>query len=401
MHSLHIDSYFGVYKPKGDLVHLLLSGVSRRIAMVLLYIFSPIYIYLNATELGFSQSQAILVVLFFYLISYTVKLGTLVYSEDLSRKIGFKSTIRLSLVPYLVFILAMIATPYSSVMLLVAAVMMGMHTGFFWWGYHGYFIKTGESGHLGKSVGEADLLETTATVVTPIIGALIAGILGISVLFIVSAVFMVIAIILLGKDHERRQRRDVKFVEVLKLIKKHKYIAVAYVGVATDMVMYIVIWPVFLFLFFGEVLNLGIVVSASAFFAAIFSYIVGSRVDKQGERRVVSIGSPLVSISWFIKAFVQTLPVFIATDALRNFGQKMTVVPLVALTYKKGMESETARAILFLETSLIAGAILILLLLSIFVYLGGSLVAGFVAVSIFSLLPLIAVYKHKIHDAEK
>ena len=330
-----------------------------------------------------------------------MKLGTLVYSEDLSRKIGFKSTIRLSLVPYLVFILAMIATPYSSVMLLVAAVMMGMHTGFFWWGYHGYFIKTGESGHLGKSVGEADLLETTATVVTPIIGALIAGILGISVLFIVSAVFMVIAIILLGKDHERRQRRDVKFVEVLKLIKKHKYIAVAYVGVATDMVMYIVIWPVFLFLFFGEVLNLGIVVSASAFFAAIFSYIVGSRVDKQGERRVVSIGSPLVSISWFIKAFVQTLPVFIATDALRNFGQKMTVVPLVALTYKKGMESETARAILFLETSLIAGAILILLLLSIFVYLGGSLVAGFVAVSIFSLLPLIAVYKHKIHDAEK
>ena len=401
MHSLHIDSYFSVYKPKGDLVHLLLSGVSRRIAMVLLYIFSPIYIYLNATELGFSQSQAILVVLFFYLISYTVKLGTLVYSEDLSRKIGFKSTIRLSLVPYLVFILAMIATPYSSVMLLVAAVMMGMHTGFFWWGYHGYFIKTGESGHLGKSVGEADLLETTATVVTPIIGALIAGILGISVLFIVSAVFMVIAIILLGKDHERRQRRDVKFVEVLKLIKKHKYIAVAYVGVATDMVMYIVIWPVFLFLFFGEVLNLGIVVSASAFVAAIFSYIVGSRVDKQGERRVVSIGSPLVSISWFIKAFVQTLPVFIATDALRNFGQKMTVVPLVALTYKKGMESETARAILFLETSLIAGAILILLLLSIFVYLGGSLVAGFVAVSIFSLLPLIAVYKHKIHDAEK
>lgn len=401
MHSLHIDSYFGVYKPKGDLVHLLLSGVSRRIAMVLLYIFSPIYIYLNATELGFSQSQAILVVLFFYLISYTVKLGTLVYSEDLSRKIGFKSTIRLSLVPYLVFILAMIATPYSSVMLLVAAVMMGMHTGFFWWGYHGYFIKTGESGQLGKSVGEADFLETAATVATPIIGALIAGFLGISVLFIVSAVFMVIAIILLGKDHERRQRRDVKFVEVLKLIKKHKYIAVAYVGVATDMVMYIVIWPVFLFLFFGEVLNLGIVVSASAFVAAIFSYIVGSRVDKQGERRVVSIGSPLVSISWFIKAFVQTLPVFIATDALRNFGQKMTVVPLVALTYKKGMESETARAILFLETSLIAGAILILLLLSIFVYLGGSLVAGFVAVSIFSLLPLIAVYKHKIHDAEK
>ena len=82
---------------------------------------------------------------------------------------------------------------------------------------------------------------------------------------------MGVALLLLGKDHERRQRRDIKFSEVISLIKSHKSISLAYIGSSAETVLYMVIWPLFLFGFFGQVISLGAVVSVSVFFAAIFS----------------------------------------------------------------------------------------------------------------------------------
>lgn len=388
------------HRPKADLMPLFLSGVSRRVAITLLSLFSPIFIYQIAKVLFVSSVIPIIAVLFYYLLAISAKFLALIFSENLSQKIGFKGTIWLSSVPFILFIPCLVYTSSWPILFLPAAILWGTHSGLFWWGYHGYFIKTADEDHFGQSISEARFLETIAAVLTPFLGAVVISYLGFPVVFILSAVFMIVSLVLLGKDHDRRQKRDIKFREIISLVKSHKSISLAYIGSSAEAIIYIVVWPVFLFLFFGQVITLGIVISLASLFAAVFALAVGARIDRQGERRIVAMGVPLVFLSWTLKIIKKSLPVFILADSIWNFGQRMVGMPLNALTYRKALEAESAKAVLFRETTLMIGALLSLLIVIAWIYLGGGLSGSFVLAAIFSTLPLVAVFKKRIRDID-
>ena len=133
----------------------------------------------------------------------------------------------------------------------------------------------------------------------------------------------------------------------------------------------------------------------SVFFAAIFTLVLGRWVDKQGERKIISIGAPLVTFSWIVRIVKKSLPFFVLADSVWNFGQKMVDLPLNTLTYKKGIEGGAARAILFRETAITIGGLLSLTLLIVWMLYGGNLEEGFIIAAVLSTLPLIAVYKKR------
>ena len=384
-------------KPKADLMHLFLSGVARRVAVSLLTLFPPIYIYQIGRNLGFPTGPSIIMVLLYFFLGGGVKLITFTISENLSQKIGFKHMMWASGIPFLIFIPAIIFASSYPYLLILAGISWGVHAGFFWWGYHGYFVKTEEKEHFGQSVGEANLLETTASVLAPIGGALITNYLGFSPLFILSAVFLAASLIFLGKDHEKRQKRDIKFSEVLSLIKKHQYISLSYIGSSAEGIIYTDIWPLFLFLFFGQVISLGAIVSIASLMAAGFSVLMGGWVDRQGVRRIVAFGAPLTTLAWILRIVNKTFPIFVIADSIENFGARMVALPLNALTYKKAAEAEAAKAILFRETTLIIGALIVILVLMVWIYIGGNLAGSFILAAFFSIFPLLAIFKRKIH----
>jgi MFS family permease len=388
------------HRPKTDLMSLFLSGVSRRVAITLLSLFSPIFIYQIAKVLFVSSAIPIIAVLFYYFLAISAKLLALIFSENLSQKIGFKGTIWLSSVPFIFFIPCLVYASSWPILFLPAAILWGIHSGLFWWGYHGYFIKTADEDHFGQSISEARLLETIAAVLTPFLGAVVINYLGFPAVFILSAVFMIASLVLLGKDHDRRQKRDIKFGEVISLVKSHKSVSLAYIGSSAEAIIYIVVWPVFLFLFFGQVITLGIIISLASLFAAVFALTVGARIDRQGERRIVAMGVPLVFLSWTLRIVKKSLPVFILADSIWSFGQRMVAMPLNALTYRKALEAESAKAILFRETTLMIGALLSLFIMIVWTYLGGGLSGSFMLAAIFSTLPLVAVFKKRIRDTD-
>ncbi|RLC32706.1 hypothetical protein DRH13_01305 [Candidatus Woesebacteria bacterium] len=383
---------------KNELKPLLLSGAARRMSVTLIAIFSPIYIYLIAEGYNLGSRYAIIVVLLYYIIAILSKIVSLSFSENLSQKIGFKSMIWASFAPFILFILSLAYASLWPYLFILAAIFWGIHVGFFWWGYHGYFIKEGDDDHFGLNIGEARFLETTVAVLSPFLGALIISFLGFNALYIFSGVFMGVALLLLGKDHERRQRRDIRFSEVISLIKSHKSISLAYIGSSAETILYMVIWPLFLFRFFGQVISLGAVVSVSVFFAAVFSLVLGRWVDKQGERKIIAIGTPMVTLSWIIRIVKKSLPIFILADSIWNFGQRMVDLPLSTLTYKKGIEGGVARAILFRETAITIGGLLSLILLIVWMLYGGRLEEGFIIAALLSTLPLVAVYKKRFEN---
>jgi MFS family permease len=385
-----------LYHPKKKLTRLILAGAARNASISFLAYFSAVYIYQLFYGLGKSSRESIYYVLIFYLILNITKQIVYSISEDLSQKIGFQNSIRLSLIPFVLLIAFMIFSGTNPYLVLFAGAFWGIHAGFYWWGYHGYFIKSGDSQHFGAGIGEQDMIIALSGIIAPIIGAIVISQYGFNYIFILSFVFMLAAIILLANDKKIIQKHDVYYGDVIRLLLKHKSITLAYISGGIEGTFYLIGWGLFLYFFFGNVLGLGFVVSVSLFLSAIFSIFIGRHIDKSGERKVIAVGTPLFSLSWVLRAFVSAPFMFVLADSFRFFSDKMVALPLMKISYKKGRDDYIAKAILFREIALGIGSIAALSLIFVFVQMDKDFVFQFFVVALISLFPLIAIVKKRI-----
>lgn len=385
-----------LYNPGKDLSKLFFAGIARRVAISFLSFFSAVFIYQLYVDGGFTQRNAMYIVLLFYILLVAFKQAFLSVSEDLSQKIGFTGTMRLSFIPFVILILSLIFAESYPSLVFVAGIAWGIHAGLFWWGYHGYFIKKADSSHFGEGLGESEMLKTVVTIIAPVLGAVVIDVFGFQVAFLLSGLAMLVGVITLGDDKEVKQKHDIKYKDAIGLIFKHKSVAAAYFANGAEAVIYTVIWSLFLYFFFNGVLGMGIVVSISLFLSAIFAIFIGKKIDKSGERKVLAVGSPLFSLSWIMRIFASNPFSFILSDGLRNFSDKMVSLPLMELSYKKGVEDYTSKAILFREIAIGFGALVALLVVFVFISLGLWFVEIFVLTAVLILLPLIPIFSKKI-----
>lgn len=391
---LHSADY--LYKPEKDLMHLFWSGVARRIAINFLAIFSAIYIYQLFLSLGYNDKTSIYFVLLFFSLIVIFKQAFFAISENLSQRVGFRGIIVFSLIPFAFLILSLVLSSNNPLLVFIAGALWGVHAGMFWWGHHGYFVKAADRGHFGAGLGEVEMLKTVASIIAPLTGALIIDFIGYNSIFIFSGIFMVISVLLLKDSGDFKQKHDVSYLDVLKIVLKHKSISLAYIFGGAEAIYYTVGWGLFLFLFFGDVLGLGAVLSISLLLSAIFGVFVGGKIDEQGERRVVTIGSPLFSIAWLLRAVSKTPALFVLADSLRHFSDKLVGMPLLELTYKKGVEDYVGKAILFRGIATGIGSLIGIVIIFVVVYLGIGLRGGFYAIAVMSLLPLVAIIRKRL-----
>jgi hypothetical protein len=384
------------YKPQGRVLDLFWSSATRRIAQTLIIVFSAVYVYQGFSGLGFSYISSIIFVCLFYALFLLSKLMFLSVAENLSIRAGFKGMIWLSVIPFAFFIPTMIYAETRPLFFFIAALFYGAQSAFYWWGYHGYFIKTGDKEHYGGGIGVFEFINTLAVVATPFFGGLLISIYGFSFLYALAGLFMFLSLVLLGKGNDQRQNTDVFFMDVIKLIFKHRFVSSAYVGISMEGAFYFIGWPLFLYFLFGEVVSLGTFVTLSMLVAAILGVFVGNKIDREGERGVVAISTPLLSFSWLLKLVSLNLPLLIVADSIRNLGEKLLAISLTELTYKKASEAESAKAILFREVSTVLGGLICLFFIAALTLLGFDLIKLFFFVAFFALLPLILVFKGRI-----
>jgi len=375
---------------------LFAGSVTRRFAITFVGLFSPIYIYGLLLDEFNSSFAAILGVFVFYIFLYVVKLFFHFYSEDLSRKIGYKGTIRKSVMPYLLFIPFMLLASQNVYFLVLASFFYGAHMGFYWWGFHGYFSMTADKHHFGKNIGKYEFYDALAKIAAPLIGAIIIVKLGFNVIYISSALLMILSAIFFGKNNDKRQKLDVKAVDVFKRLVAYKSLSLALVGISGSFVIIGVVWPLYLFLFFDEVIGLGLVVSAGLFVTAVFSLILGNLIDKHKERTSVLVGSPVSIMSWILRVFLAGANIFVFADFLSNMGLRMLDLPILELIYKEARSGKSALVLLYREGAITLGLIISLVLSTIAYYFTKDLRSTFILAAILSTLPLIAIYRKRI-----
>lgn len=379
---------------KGKFINLgplFASATLRQVAVTLLSLFSPLYILQRSQEVGFSLDLAIVVVIFFFVVLHFFKLLTLPLAENLGVKVGFKAILAFSSIPFVLFLTFLYLSRTYYLFLIPSALFWGIHASFFWWGYHGTFVKTADQEYFGRETGAIQLLLTAASVITPILGGLIVYQISYQFLFILAGIIFLLGILVILPAPGAAPRHDAQIKKVWRIFKTHKRMVAAYVGWGGESGLYGIIWPIFLFLILGQILTFGEIVSAAILFASLINLLVGVRVDRVGSRPTLAWGSPLNFLSWLARIFARTTGLIIVVDTFYRVTEQMLTIPLDVLTYQKALEGGTGQALYFREISLTFGAVFFLFLAAVLVFLNLPLWSTFVLASIGALMPILVV----------
>lgn len=377
--------------PETELRPLFLNLMFRRASVALLGLFSPIYIFKIAQSLTPLPKFWLAMVFSFFLLLYTVKLLTLPLAENLALKVGFKKISYFSSIPFALFLVFLIFSQKNPFWLLLAAIFWGANASLFWFSYHGLFVKLGDAGHFGWTSAEAQVLETAANVLSPILGGFVIWKFGFRALFLLAGIIFAISLVALWFAREEKPHHDARLREVWRLFATHKRMVTAYLGLGGEAGFYGVAWPLFLFIVFGQILVVGEVISAAILAAAVLTLVVGFWVDRLGKRAVIRFGAPAVSISWLVRIFTRTPGAIVGVDAFYRLTDQMLTIPLLVWTYQKALEGGTGQALYFREISITLGTIFALFLAEVIILFGASLEVLFVLAAISALLPLLVV----------
>ncbi len=377
-------------------LHLDVNGVGsvitvvtlRRMATEILGLFSPLYILNIALNLGMTLKFSILVVIGYVFLVYLSKLLTLPLAENASFRLGYRRTLILSMIPFFAFVGLLSLAQAKPILIVLVAILWGIHAGLFWFSFHGLFVKRADHERFGEQTGICQALYILIGIITPVLGGLIVLQLGYQTLFLVAGAIFTLAMMIALLSKEIRPRRDARIVRVFRLFLTHKKVVAAYFGWGLESSLYGVIWPIFLFLLVGRILSFGEIVSASVLVAALTTYLIGRFVDKLGGRKFISWGSMISFLTWVGRTMARTPLAIIGIDGLYRVTEQMIQIPLNVECYQKAVLGGTGKAIYFREIALNFGAVIGFLIAAFLVFLGLPLWCLFILASLGSLAPL-------------
>ena len=190
----HHDFWWRFF-PKRELNQIYLSVALRALSISLLGLFIPLYLHY---EIGISLMQTLL---FYVLYSTIFGIATPVAAKFASH-FGVKHTILFSLPFYFMFIAGLYALPYYDVPLILIAVSSGISWAFYWLGLHLAFHHASHPKFRGEEIGKQKSATILATLLGPVLGGFLIVHFGFKLVFLLTAVLLLLATIILFASKE-------------------------------------------------------------------------------------------------------------------------------------------------------------------------------------------------------
>jgi len=367
---------------------LLRHSVMRKFAVSMATLFSPVYVYQEVLELGASQAGAIAASMIFIASIY---LGKMLVTPIVLRQAhtnGLKSVLRIASIIQGGYFLGMGFLGTIPIMLLPLGFFWGVAAGYFWVGYHSFFIHLGDGDHFGEEVGFAQVMNMASGFVAPLAGGILVEQVGFFWLFVVSAVIVIASLVPLRHVDEHDGIESFSWHEAWDQIKSHRREAIAYGGQAGTSVLNSAIWPLYIFLVLGSFFDLGAIVAISMMLAGAVTLIAGELSDRKGKLAFIKLGGLGVSTAWIARIFARSIFGFVATDMLFQTFFRVLVVPLDAFTYQKARTAGTGMVMIFREALTAFSACVTLVVGALLIYVGMPLVGLFGVAAVLALGPL-------------
>lgn len=329
-----------------------LNQFIRGIAFSLVGIFIPIYL----LNLGYSLDSVLIYFLLFHLLTFVFTPITLL----LSRKLGYKFFIILSVPLVIIFLFLLQSLESATISVYLIAILAGIENAFYFIPLHAFFVRLSESQKRGTQFSNYAAIGMLAGLFGPLIGGFIAVIFGFKSLFYIVMVFISISILPLIGLVNVKPNTKLTLKGIWHLTKTHKRFFI--ISIADDIRGEIegIVWPIFIYISLKSIISVGWVASFASFGTIVFTLFIGRFYDRKSKYLFLKLGGLLYALLWLTRIYWD-MPLFLfGASLLAGFFALMIGIPFNAIFYDKAAEhKDPDEFIVFRETPKFIGRIFI------------------------------------------
>lgn len=319
------------YLFKREATQFFTSIAIRYLALGMVVIFEPIYLYL------FFGKSLSLTLLFFAAIHGLFAL-TVVFGGKIMSKIGLKHAMLLSHLFFFGYFLVLFYFGASFLLIPLAVLLKTIGMILFWPAFHTDFVRFSEKGYRGRCVGKMNVACSAPTIVSPIIGGFVLANFGYPGLFTVVLVVLMASAIPMFLSKEAyvvySDSYSKAWGRMFKKINRGVTLSLSSYGIEYGVLVYL--WPIFMYILAINYEEMGGIATVALVISALFTLYMGKVSDKIINRvRFLNIGSALTSISWIFKFFVNTSFAAFLAHILYQICRTTASVPFQTLIYNK------------------------------------------------------------------
>lgn len=332
--------HFLQYSLKREATQFFISIAIRSLALGMILIFEPIYLYLY-----FGKSLS-LTILFFGAIFGLFGL-LVVYGGQLMTKFGLKHVMLFSHFFFWGYYLCLFFLYQSFLLVPLAIILRAIGMTLFWPAFHTDFVRFSEKGYQGREVGKMNVAWAVPTIISPIIGGWILTVSSYSGLFISVLVVLLASAIPLFLSKETHVIYTDSYQKAWKRIfkKENKKTNLAFAANGMEFGINGYLWPLFMFILAIGYEAMGGITTFALGISIVFTLYMGRISDKIINRVwFLNIGSFLTSMAWIIKYFVASpFDAFLA-QTLYRICRTSAGIPFQTIFYEraalKGAEAD-------------------------------------------------------------
>lgn len=350
----------------------------RQIAYALIGGLSAVFIFMVGSE-SFGPKGVVggvmMLLWFIVVLRLIVVLFVIWISNFVIRKIGYKKSVLLSVILniFSFYCLSLAERTGNPIWILVSAFVLGLAICTYWIPFESLIPENTSEKKMGSAFGALEVVSQIGQVIAPIIGALVAINFGFDALFVWGMVFLAFSSVPMFFLRKHEHKDSVSWGEFWKWSREKTFmkLGVASAGRMISDVVYVDLWPVYVFLLIGSIESIGWLKSVVILATAFFTWIVSKRFDraKNNLLQIVGVGGGL--IFWTLRLMVRTLPMVILVDTLDRYFATASRVFFFGKLFRRAKGNETFSFIVYWELWQSAGVMLVALILILWLYLFG------------------------------
>ncbi len=349
---------------------LLLSNTLRSVAISIVGVFIPLYIYNLSLNYPFFSDNQILngfswIMAYYLLRSLFVVLMVLFFSNTIFSKLHFQLSMVISAVVLALEMFVTNLAQYNLYLIIVAGFLAGISCALYWIPYHVFFLRKSEDAtnkNYGKSTSSRFFWARLVSGVSPAIGGLIIVNYGFDTLFAVGIVTLIVSalpIIFVVHEWEHREHNIKRVFKDYIFNKKYKTVMVGYFAEGVDTMVYTTFWPVLLYFTLTNFAKFGFINTISFLLSSFSVLYIGKYIEKHGPQAMHKLGSITMSVLYIPKMLFLNAPLLYALDITDRFMSGAMHIPLLSTMYDKAKKQGGSDYILFREIIFHSGSVII------------------------------------------
>ncbi len=344
------------YKMKRQVKELFASTILVNLALSMVMIFEPIYLY----KIGYSLQKIML----FYLITYLIYFLIMPLGGKFARKKGYELGMLLGTILFSLFYIGLFFIEQYPFLFYLVPFILALQKTFYWPAYHADFARFSDDSEEGREIGGLTMAVSLVYIIGPALAGFIILQWGFGALFTFATIIFLASNIPTLITKEEFAIKDFSYKDAyLRLIsKKNRKSFIAYLGFGEELIV-LVVWPVFISIIITDIFDLGLIITLATLITSIITLYIGRITDSRNKKSILSLGASFYSLAWFIRIFIiNQLGVFFV-DTLSRLSKNVIAVPLTAITYERAKSRSIMKTVLFFEMSLVVGKLIALLLI--------------------------------------